>query len=170
MDAVEMKRTLAQIEEADQRLKPLKLRNPQAYKMVTHGPANTEAIQRIGQATQLRLPPSYVQLLSLHDGIDNFYWVDTPLHSTKYILENPHYQEDYELPGLFLFICGPDWISVGFDRQSQGEDGEMEVVECDKGGEHTRWKSLSAFLTGYLARLQGWLGDAQAALEKPKGE
>ena len=100
-------------------------------------------------------------MLSLHDGFDNFYWVDNPLHSTRYIIENPSYQEEYELPGLFLFICGPDWISVGFDKEKTGSDGEMEVVESDEYGSHTRWSSLPDFLNGYLDRLETWLSQAR---------
>ncbi|MEP6653920.1 MAG: SMI1/KNR4 family protein [Myxococcales bacterium] len=162
LDPADMARIIARIVELDQILKPLKMRNPDRRKIMPHPPATPANLQNLDRSVKVRLPPSYLQLLSIHDGIDNFYWTDNPLRSSSYIINTPSYQDHYEIPDQFLFITGSDWISVGFDKQTQKTDGEMEVVENDKSGEATRWPSLPSFLMGYCERLEEWVRDAHA--------
>jgi hypothetical protein len=161
LDRTHMQAVLARIIELDPILKPLHTTEPDRVKIVPYPPATSAELEQVSQQLKLRLPPSYLQLLSIHNGIDNFYWIENPLHSTAFFARAPKYAAHYELPDQFLFISGPDWITVGFDKTTQLPDGEMEVIEGDKTGETDRWPSLSDFLVGYRDRLEKWYADAQ---------
>ncbi len=117
-------------------------------------PATDEAIQELRRLLNRPIPPSYVQLLRLHDGIENFYWVEEDLVSTTFRREYPDYAAHWEPPDFDFFVIGDDWEAVAFDMSTQRDDGEMEVVEFLRNVERHRWSSLSDFLRGYLERME----------------
>ena len=148
------------IVELETELKTLTVREPDRYRIAPRPPATAADIATLRAAWKQPPPPSYVRLLMLHNGIDNFYWMDMPLLATADIAEQSTLADDYELSHLLLLMAA-EWRAIGFDPTTADAEGEMAVAVCDKTGEHTRWPSLSAFLIGYRDRLAGWLADAK---------
>jgi hypothetical protein len=99
------------------------------------------------------LPRSYLELLSIYDGVDNFEWVDVSLLSTSYILAHPHRDETwiesehYREGELFIFASSPtDSHDVAFLLHTARADGEMDVIHFDAKGPLWQHESLEAYL------------------------
>ena len=125
-------------------------------------PATTQSLNRLAAAVPFPLPPSYVQLLRIADGITNFYRLWGKIIPCTYRLEHPRFAEDWERPDLFFFIEGTEGNAVAFDPATRNAEGEMAVLEIDNYLDADRWPSLNDFLVGYKERLEGWLADEQA--------
>ena len=100
-----------------------------------------------------RVPPSYLQLLSIYDGVENFEWVDVSLLSIDYLLTHDHLDNhwvdiDVFAPGeAFIFArSDSDAHVVAFLTQEVGADGEMKVIHLDSDGPVGKHKSLEAYL------------------------
>lgn len=151
---------LAHIIEVDAELKPL-LPGGRPV-IVAHPPAPPERIAQLKAAEQYVVGPTYQRLLSIHDGLDNFYWNGAHLLSSRQLLEQPDCTAAHAQPDTFLFMLGRDRSSVGFDLNTRRNDGEMFVVEFDAKGETAeRWPSLTNFLWTYVERLEAWLEQAR---------
>lgn len=156
----EMETILRRILEVDRELKHF--HDLERANAVPHAHAARDSVQRLEAVLPFELPASYVQMLGIVDGVDNFYWVDNDLLSSSYLLDHPDYSRHWERPEMFFFIMGDDWEAVAFDTANKDTDGEMEVVEFDRNTEDMRWPSLSDFLIGYKERLEDWLARARA--------
>ncbi len=130
--------------------------------VVPHPPATSSALQRLAAAVSFPLPPSYVQLLSICDGIDNVYGISGDLLPSSYRFQYPDFDKIWTRPTMFFIIADNDWNAVTFDTNTQNADGEMEVVEIADNIDADRWQSLSAFLIGYQERVEGWLAGERA--------
>lgn len=130
--------------------------------IVAAGPVTAEELRRLEQNLMLTLPSSYVQLLTIHNGIESFYWVDGDLLPAKYAVDHPDYSRDWERPDLFFFIMGNSGDAVAFNLTSRSSDGEMEVQEFQDRAELETWPSLSDFLIGYRSRLETWVAEERA--------
>lgn len=112
-----------------------------------------------------RVPPSYLQLLSIYDGVDNFDWVDVSLLSIDFLLTNDDLEEDWvEVEAFaageaFVFAqSDSDAHVVAFLTRKVGADGEMRVVHLDADGPLGKHKNLEA----YLRSRRKWFADALA--------
>lgn len=128
-----------------------------------HSAATGAAMKAFESKYGGRVPPSYLQLLSIYDGIDNFDWVDVSLLSTDYLLTHDNLDEhwvDIEAfdPGeAFIFArSNSDPHVVAFITQNVGADGEMRVVHLDSDGPLGKHKNLEA----YLRDRRKWFADA----------
>ncbi|HEY6877859.1 MAG TPA: SMI1/KNR4 family protein [Polyangiales bacterium] len=156
---------LERIRECDQRFKSTYDRGQfRASASRANPPASEGQVQALCDALPFRLPPSYLELLRISDGIARFKWVDADLKSTAQLLADPGLDDWPERPELWVFIYGADTSDgVAFDRRTCDASGEMEVVELANYQEDMRHPSLSAFLRGYLARLESWLAELDDA-------
>jgi hypothetical protein len=119
-----------------------------------------------------RVPPSYLQLLSIYDGIDNFEWVDVSLLSIDFLMTH-HNLDDYWVeaeafgPGeAFIFArSNSDPHVVAFLTQKVGPDGEMRVVHLDADGPLGKHKTLEA----YLRSRRDWFASAVAEEKADRG-
>lgn len=158
MDQEEMEKILAHLVEIDPRIKELTFdfADDDNIRLEASSGANLDALAKLAvNFPQGRLPPSYAQLLLLHNGIKNFKYVDESLLSAEDLLrlgdDGRTQREAQKEPHMIFFIFGPGWNGVAFDRRTVRPDGEMEVAEFDKTGETNRWPSLDDFLRWYLA-------------------
>jgi hypothetical protein len=173
----EMNRLVSQVLELDPKFKRLSMRFPEKRQIVPEAGASGQSLQRV--ATLFpggRLPPSYAMLLGLHDGIDNFKFVDSSILSAEQLIAagedgRTNNTGDKE-PNRIFFIVGEDWEGVAFDKTAIHPDGEMDVVEYDNTGEIDRWHSLPDFLTAYLNWLETAyeeaIADRQQSTEEEK--
>ena len=152
---------LARAIEIDAELKPLLPGNRPL--IVAHPPAPPERIAQLKAAEQYVVGPTYQRLLSIHDGLDNFYWNGANILSSRQLLEQPDYAAIHAQPDTFLFMLGRERSSVGFDLNTRRNDGEMFVVEFDAKGKFSeRWPSLTNFLWTYVERMEAWLAQTRA--------
>jgi hypothetical protein len=100
-----------------------------------------------------RVPPSYLQLLSIYDGIDNFEWVDVSLLSIDFLLAHDDLDEDwveteaFAAGELFIFAqSNSDAHAVAFLTKNVARNGEMEVVHFDSNGTLGEYKNLEEYL------------------------
>ena len=112
-----------------------------------------------------QLPPSYLQLLSIYDGIANFDWVDVALLSSDYLLTQPDPTAAWIDGGSFAkgerFIFAQsdtDSHAIAFLTDPISDDGEMEVIDFDSDGPVETYQHLEAYL---LARHE-WFANAVA--------
>jgi hypothetical protein len=122
-----------------------------------HPPATPYNLQTLTADTPFGLPPSYLQLLRIHDGIDNFYGISGDLLPSTYRLTFPDFEKDWKRPHLLFFIMDNDWNAVAFDTKTRDVAGEMQVLEIADNVDADRWPSLSDFLLAYNERMQAWL-------------
>jgi hypothetical protein len=113
-----------------------------------------------------RVPPSYLQLLSIYDGVDNFDWVDVSILSTEFLLAHDDLDEDW-VEEAEAFAAGEAFIFaqsdsdahiVAFLSRKVGADGEMKVVHLDSDGPIGKHKNLEA----YLRERRDWFAEAVA--------
>jgi hypothetical protein len=103
--------------------------------------------------TKGKVPPSYVQLMSIYNGIENFEYVGISLLSMEYIIENDPVDENwvdaewYEEGEIFIFIqSDSDDEVVAFLIKTASPDGEMKVVHFDTNGPLGEYSDLEAYL------------------------
>lgn len=125
-------------------------------------PATQLALRKLAATVPFPLPPSYVQLLCIHDGIDNFYGIRGQLLPSSYRLDFPNFERDWNRPHLLFFVEDDDFNAVAFDTNMRNPECEMEVVEIAENIDSDRWPSLSDFLIGYMERIENWLANEQA--------
>jgi hypothetical protein len=100
------------------------------------------------------VPPSLLTLLSLHDGVDCFDYVDVDLYPMAYLLAHGRALEEEwvdagkaEAGELYVFgRSDSDSLAVAFLRRERAADGEMPVVMIDARGELARYGSLADYL------------------------
>ena len=134
----------------------------EANKVKCHPPASKQEIEKLKQALPFALPPSYIQLLSIHNGIENFYRINGKILSASHRLQYSYDHEDWERPNLLFIAMDDSWNAVALDSMTLDAEGEMEVQEFDRNVETTRWSSLDEFLEGYSERLREYLQNARA--------
>jgi hypothetical protein len=127
-----------------------------------HPGASSKQIDALASSVKHPLPPSYKQLLRLFNGIDDIYGLRGKLLPTDFRKTVPDFDLSWRRPTYLVFIADEDWNAVAFDALKRKSDGEMEVIEIAENIDADRWSSLSAFLIGYLQRLEGWLATEQA--------
>lgn len=100
--------------------------------------ATEQSIEMVRKLWQHHLPDDYLNLLRMHDGIDNFDAPNIFLLSTKHILNNPEMDElfvDAEMfkEGEIFIFCQADndAHSVAFRASKKGK---IDVVDFDSGG------------------------------------
>ena len=115
------------------------------------------------------MPASYLQLLSIYDGIDNFEWVDVSLLSTDYLLTYDDLDRDWveagALPadGAFVFAqSDSDTHIVAFLTRKVGADGEMAIVHLDAEGPLGEHKNLEEYLLAHRDWFAGELAQAES--------
>jgi hypothetical protein len=120
---------------------------------MTRPPATAAALNAFKAKYGRQVSPSYLQLLAIYDGIDNFEWVDVSLLSTDFLLTNDDLDEDWveagALPadGAFVFAqSDSDAHVVAFLTRKVGADGEMEVVHLAAEGTIGEHKNLEEYL------------------------
>jgi hypothetical protein len=130
-----------------------------------HPPATSAALKGFKARYGKRVPPSYLQLLAIYDGVDNFEWVDVSLLSTDFLLTHDDLDEDWVEAGtyaagdLFIFAqSDSDAHVVAFLPKKLGEDGEMEVVHFEARGPMGNYKNLEE----YLRARRDWFADTLA--------
>jgi hypothetical protein len=128
--------------------------------------AEDSRLDRFKKLPRFTFGPTYRYLLSLHDGIDNFYWSGARLVSTQSLLETPDYDAEHQQPDMFVFVLGPERRSLAFDRMTLRNNGEMAVVEFDATGERARWPTLTAFLWHYVEREEAALAAAEGGAQR----
>ncbi len=119
-----------------------------------HPPATPTELTAIRKRLGRRVPPSYFQLLSLYDGVDNLDWVDVSLLSTAFLLSHPDLDLSWVKAGNFAagerFIFAQsetDPHAVAF-RTQEVNGGEMEVIDFDNEGSVKTYPNLGAYLRG----------------------
>jgi hypothetical protein len=120
-------------------------------------PADPEALKNLVASVPFQLPPSYLQILGIHDGIDDLYGIRGSLLHSGFRLDFPNFDKEWGRPNMWIFIADNDWNAVAFDTDTQSAEGEMEVQEISDNLDADRWPSLSDFLIGYSERMEGWL-------------
>lgn len=130
-----------------------------------HPAATAAALNAFKNKYGSRVPPSYLQLLSIYDGVDNFEWVDVSLLSIDYLLTHDNLDDHWVeveafAPGeAFIFArSNSDPHVVAFLSQKVGADGEMRVVHLDADGPLGKHKNLEA----YLRSRRKWFAEAVA--------
>jgi hypothetical protein len=88
-----------------------------------------------------KLPPSYLQLMSIYDGIENFEWLDVSILSIEFLMKHHDLDEDWIDAGIYkegeLFIfaqSNSDAHVVAFLTKTADHDGEMRVAHFDASG------------------------------------
>jgi hypothetical protein len=133
-------------------------------------PASAVDLQRL--ATHLAshgiaFPPSYLQFLSLFDGIEGFRRLESfDLRSVAVILseaeDDEEELEDFAPVNRFVIGTGYATAVVGFDPSSVDPLGEMKVVEFSVDGDATEHASFEAFLQFNLELFREILAREQA--------
>lgn len=117
-----------------------------------HAAATPAALTAIRKRLGRRVPPSYLQLLSLYDGVDNLDWVDVSLLSTTFLLTHPDQDLSWVKAGNFAagerFVfahSSTDPHAIAFLTR-QVADGEMGVIDFDNDGAVKTYPNLEAYL------------------------
>lgn len=112
--------------------------------------AGEQDIAKLEKLWHHPLPDDYLNLLRVHDGIDNFDAPNIFLLSTKHILDNPEMDElfvDAEMfrDGEIFIFCQADndAHSVAFRATSKGN---IDVVDFDSGGIRQKHQDFVAYL------------------------
>lgn len=153
---------LARIAEIDRALQPRR----GGSVIETRAGADENRFEPFKKLQRFVLGPTYRFLLSMHDGIENFYWSGARLVSTQTLLERPDYDAGHQHPDMFVFVLGPERRCLAFDRMTLRNNGEMAVVELDASGERARWPTLTAFLWHYLEREEAELAAAEGGTQR----
>lgn len=113
--------------------------------------------------------PSYQQLLSIYDGIDNFEWVDVSIHSTDFLLTHNNLDEfwvdidAFARGELFIFAQSKsDAHVVAFLTHNVGAEGELAVIHLDAKGPLGEYENLEAYIQSRRDWFAGALADEKA--------
>lgn len=120
------------------------------------GPAPPKAlVDRLVKHFKGKLPPSYVQLLSLHDGVANLEWVDVSILTIAERIEGKLRDDEeswvdadrYKAGELLIFAQSEsDSHVVAFLQKHVDASGEMKVVHFDAEGDSGAYDNLEAYL------------------------
>jgi hypothetical protein len=132
---------LRRLNELTQRAKPAK-------------PADPAALSTFGATFAGKVPPSFLQLLSIYDGVENFDYVDISIFGCDYLLQNASELEEewvdaemFEEDEIFVFARSDiDSIAVAFALNKPGPNGEMGVIYFDARGVGAEFENLEAYL------------------------
>jgi len=136
--------------------------------VVLRPPAAPQVLSDLAASVRFPLPPSYLRLMSLHDGIDNFYGIRGHLLHSRFRHIFPDFDKEWKRPQMWVFIADNDWNAVAFDTNTRNAEGEMEVLEIADNIDADRWLSLTDFLIAYRQRMETWVATEQA--DRTKGE
>ncbi len=137
---------------------------------VPNPPASEVELQRL-QAKLGRLPVSYLQFLSIYDGVSNFEWVDVSMCSVRYLVDHEELDESWVDAGAFakgdlLIFARSDYDAhnVAFLRKTADARSEMKVLNFDSGGPLTEHPDFETYLRDRLTWLEKSLAGRQADL------
>jgi hypothetical protein len=154
----EMKNVLHEIIEAYTKWQEInELARPED-KVFLHPPATEPALAALQSVAPFKLPPSYVQLLSLYDGIDNFFGFNGNIVSSAYRFDrNREWKDCLDLSQVMLFAFDEDGTALFFDGTTQTPDGELGVIEIGNYRERHTYASLSDYLVDRAELMRTWL-------------
>jgi hypothetical protein len=140
------------------------MREARTERIVANPPATKPALRARAAASPHPLPPSYLDLLELHDGIAGFYGIDGELVSSSYRGEHDEQWRDStqladcpELANLVFFAMDSDGSAASFDATTRDSRGEMQVIEIRDYRELERFDSLASFLITFAERMESWI-------------
>lgn len=100
-----------------------------------------------------KIPSSYLQLMSIYNGIENFEWVDVSILSIEFLMENDDLDEDWVDAGwygkgdLFIFAqSDSDAHVLAFLIKTVDDDVEMKVLHFDTEGPLGEYKNFEEYL------------------------
>lgn len=103
------------------------------------------------------VPPSFLRVLQIYDGVQFFEWADISLRGADYLCAHRNLDASWVEAGRVaegeLLIIGEsesDANVIAFLRSTAREDGEMEVMDFDSGGEIWRYPDLETCLKARL--------------------
>lgn len=103
----------------------------------------------------LPLPPSYVQLLHISNGIKDYMQLESLSLRTASELMEPEEDDDewsdFSPLHEFVIASGNTSAFIAFDRNDVSPAGEMAVVWVDESGGTNRFENLPEFLLSQLA-------------------
>ena len=116
-------------------------------------PANANIFKSFKEYTKGNVPPSYIELMSIYNGIKNFEYVSIDFLSMEYIMENDPVDENWVDAGwykegeIFIFVqSDSDDEVVAFLTKTADSNGEMKVVHFDTNGPLGEYDNLDDYL------------------------
>jgi hypothetical protein len=117
-------------------------------------PAAADALNGFSLTFAGKIPPSFLQLLSIYNGVKCFDYVDADLFSIEYLTGNfVELEEERVDAGKFqaneIFVFGRsdfDSVAVACLIQHRKNDGEMPVVWFDARGVLAEYPTLEDYL------------------------
>jgi cell wall assembly regulator SMI1 len=127
--------------------------------------ATEEALAGLTSARHRSIPASYLELLRIHDGIDEFFGIGGELLSSSYRGESDSAWADCctewnELPDLdmlLLIAADDDGSCVAFDMTTLRDDGEADVVAIQNFRSVRRYPSLLEYLRSHAEAMEARL-------------
>jgi hypothetical protein len=133
-----------------------------------HSAAKKNVLDSFAARYEKKIPPSYLQLLSIYNGIDNFEWVDVSILPIEFLMKHDKLEKHwvdsdaYDEGELFIFAqSSSDSHVVAFLTKTRDKNGEMEIAHFDGGGSLGRYTNLDE----YLRERRDWYKKS-VALEK----
>jgi hypothetical protein len=130
-----------------------------------HGPADTATLAKLRTTLGTKIAPSYLQLLSIYDGIECFDWVDVCLFGAKELVAKPNRDKSWVEAGAFgageAFVFAEakqDASVLAFRLNKPAANGEFPVVSLDGGGVLGEYGSFES----YLKERRQWFADSLA--------
>ncbi|TPI42923.1 SMI1/KNR4 family protein [Mesorhizobium sp. B3-1-9] len=148
----------------------------QSADQVLGPPASEQQLQALERSLGYALPPSYREMLLLHDG-----WIALEDEADLLSLAQRHEEEirdrvksfkkmmregeDPYNPDNLLIVGGADTTFVVYlDIDTRRADGEMDVVEYTyEEGELARHKDMAAYLKSNYDEVREWIKDEKGA-------
>jgi len=116
-------------------------------------PPDKRVLDAIAQRFIEKVPPSYLQLMSINNGVKNFEWVDVSILPAEFLLKHGNLDHTWIESGmyregeLFVFaLSATDSHVVAFLPKTVSKLGEMEVVHFDSGGTLGQYRDLDEYL------------------------
>lgn len=117
-------------------------------------PAPPATLSELSARFGVKVPPSFLQLLSIYDGVDNFDYVDVSIFSSEYLLEEAVELEEewvdagaFEEGEIFVFARSDmDSVAAAFLVKQRHADGELRVVFFDARGVVAEYENLEQYL------------------------
>ena len=121
---------------------------------VAQPPPSGAALEHYARHVGDDVPPSFLQLLALHDGIACFDYVDVDLFPMTYLLEHQEELEEewvdagkFEADEIYVFgRSNNDALAVAFRRTRRASDGDMSVVMFDARGVLAEYTTFEVYL------------------------
>ena len=138
--------------------------------VAARSPATEQDLLELQRTAPHPPPPSYIRLLSIHNGVEDFYGLRGRILPCNFRSTFPDFDREWRRPNILVFVADDDWNAVAFDANTLDSDGEMGVLEIAENVDADRWPSLSEFLIGYHERLAGWLAAERADRSKAEDD